>query len=298
MFNLTKEYLEEEHTKKEKRICQIAKEINVPNYFVRDKLVQFKIPIKDWYTIKANKILTKEFLIKEYVSKEGVSINSIAQKIGYSSLTIKKKLREFNLIIKSSGKIRKNKPKPKGFGEKISKLTKGKPKHTEESKKKISQSLKGHIFSKERNEKISKALTGIKRGPKTQEHIQKVLSKIQVSPNLFEKKCLDYLALIYPSKFVYTGNGDLIVAGHSVDAHCKELNIVALFHGNYFHCNPKIYKANYYNSMLKKTAQEIWNRDNLILAKIKEAGYQVIVIWEKDLKELYKTKGIKNEKIN
>lgn len=39
-----------------------------------------------------------------------------------------------------------------------------------------------------------------------------------------------------------------------------------------------------YNKMLKKTAQEIWVRDNRILEIIKKSGYKTIIIWESDLR--------------
>jgi G:T-mismatch repair DNA endonuclease (very short patch repair protein) len=66
----------------------------------------------------------------------------------------------------------------------------------------------------------------------------------------------------------------------SADAYCEEDNTVALFHGDYWHCNPKIYEADYYHNGRKMTAKEMWEYDANSVKAFEDAGYKVIVVWE------------------
>lgn len=71
-------------------------------------------------------------------------------------------------------------------------------------------------------------------------------------------------------------------------------------YGDYWHCNPKRYKEDYYNSRIKKTAKEVWDFDSRREEYLKSKGYHVIIIWEiawlKDLEyRNLKIKEILNE---
>ncbi len=69
---------------------------------------------------------------------------------------------------------------------------------------------------------------------------------------------------------------------YHVDGYCEETNTVFSYHGDFFHGSPKVYARNFYNTLLKKTMGELYdktiNREN----KIKELGYNVKVMWEYD----------------
>lgn len=54
------------------------------------------------------------------------------------------------------------------------------------------------------------------------------------------------------------------------------------FNGDYWHCNPIKYKTNFFNKRKQKFAYEIWDYDNKKINKIKEKGYEVLIIWEYD----------------
>lgn len=258
-------------------------------------------------TVELDGIITKEFLEEYYVNKN-LPKAQIARIVGCDSTTIDSRLRKFNFRIKTIGEskmgtkfsketcrkiseIKKGHIVTEEVRKKISEANKGK-KDTEETKKKKSiahknrpSPNKGKSFSKKHKENISKALKGRKQSSET---LRKKLSKIQASPNNFETKCLSYLNKLYPNKFNYTGEGTLIINGYSVDAFSKELGIVCLFHGTYWHCNPKKYLANYFHKQIKKTAQEIWNKDKQIIEILKQAGYRVIVLWEDEVDSLIK----------
>lgn len=65
----------------------------------------------------------------------------------------------------------------------------------------------------------------------------------------------------------------------------KYKNKIIEFNGDYWHCNPEIYDADYFNTQLQLTAKEKWEVD-----KVKEDiaslnGYKVLVIWESEYKK-------------
>lgn len=57
------------------------------------------------------------------------------------------------------------------------------------------------------------------------------------------------------------------------------------FQGDYFHCNPSIYKSSFYNITLKMTAEEKWNRDFIKKQRLEASGYLLLYVWEKDFNE-------------
>ena len=54
------------------------------------------------------------------------------------------------------------------------------------------------------------------------------------------------------------------------------------FNGDYWHCNPKYYNANYFHKYLQMFAYEIWERDELRIKSIIDVGFDVLIIWEHD----------------
>jgi hypothetical protein len=56
------------------------------------------------------------------------------------------------------------------------------------------------------------------------------------------------------------------------------------FNGDYWHCNPFLYKEDYLNKHKKMTAKEIWKYDKIKNDAIRNEGYDVLIIWEYDYK--------------
>ncbi len=50
--------------------------------------------------------------------------------------------------------------------------------------------------------------------------------------------------------------------------------------GDYWHCNPNLYKPEYYHKNVKLTAKQIWDRDNERIECFKKLGYQIKIVWE------------------
>lgn len=65
----------------------------------------------------------------------------------------------------------------------------------------------------------------------------------------------------------------------------KYNNKIIEFNGDYWHCNPKTYSPEYFNSQLKMTAKEKWQIDKLKEFVAISEGYSILVIWESEYKE-------------
>lgn len=70
-------------------------------------------------------------------------------------------------------------------------------------------------------------------------------------------------------------------------------NIIIDIHGDYWHCNPQYYSPNYYHKQIRKTAEEIWQRDEFRKIELENMGFSYFVIWEN-----HKNKSIFLDNIN
>ena len=119
-----------------------------------------------------------------------------------------------------------------------------------------------------------KTSESIKLKWKDKKYAKSILLSNQSRPNIFETNALNYLNTIYDNKFKYTGDGSFMVNGRSADAYSKELNIIALFHGIYWH--------------LKIKGLKITNKNKKIVEKVDSlpfisSGYKVIFVWEDEI---------------
>lgn len=68
----------------------------------------------------------------------------------------------------------------------------------------------------------------------------------------------------------------------TVDECNEELKIVIEYNGDMWHCNPRTWKANQYNSAIRMTAGEKWRKDIARHHILKRSGYKTIVVWESE----------------
>jgi len=69
----------------------------------------------------------------------------------------------------------------------------------------------------------------------------------------------------------------------SLDYYDIEKNKAIDFFGDYWHCNPKIYKKDFFNKSKNKYASEIWIDDKKRLDIIKnDFNIKILIIWERD----------------
>lgn len=92
-------------------------------------------------------------------------------------------------------------------------------------------------------------------------------------------------------------NVEIIANGRmfNVDGIDYETNTIYEFNGDYYHGNPKIYNSDYLNKTTGKTFGFLYKRTLEKERLLKEAGYNVISIWEKDYKLINKIKYRHNE---
>ncbi|MGI0076360.1 MAG: DUF7487 domain-containing protein [Nitrosopumilaceae archaeon] len=66
-----------------------------------------------------------------------------------------------------------------------------------------------------------------------------------------------------------------------VDGYCKETNTIYEFYGDLYHGNPIIFEPNY-KMFIYKTAGELYQKTIERENKIKELGYNLVIIWENE----------------
>ena len=66
----------------------------------------------------------------------------------------------------------------------------------------------------------------------------------------------------------------------SVDIYIPSKKKIVECFGDFWHCNPSKYSAEYYHRYVHMNASEIWKRDEERIKALKDAGYSVEVIWE------------------
>jgi len=70
---------------------------------------------------------------------------------------------------------------------------------------------------------------------------------------------------------------------HNFDFVVNDINKVIEFNGDKFHANPKKYlQDDHPIPFLKESSKEIWDKDRRKLKKLKDKGYDVLIIWESE----------------
>lgn len=70
-----------------------------------------------------------------------------------------------------------------------------------------------------------------------------------------------------------------------VDECHEDLKIVVEFNGDFWHCNPRTWKADQYNKAIRMTAGEKWHKDIARKKMLQSLGYSVLTVWENDWKQ-------------
>ena len=76
------------------------------------------------------------------------------------------------------------------------------------------------------------------------------------------------------------------VKKYKCDFYIPEYNLIVEIDGDYWHANPKKYKANDIIGPSKKTAKKIWESDKTKTHDILNEGYKVLRYWASDLKNI------------
>jgi G:T-mismatch repair DNA endonuclease (very short patch repair protein) len=62
----------------------------------------------------------------------------------------------------------------------------------------------------------------------------------------------------------------------------EKLKIIIEYNGDFWHCNPRTWKSDQYNSVLKMTAEQKWRLDLSRKKVLEKFGFTIIVVWESE----------------
>lgn len=115
-------------------------------------------------------------------------------------------------------------------------------------------------------------------------HTPEALGKIASAPHLSDP---DYRSLAERAVAAFcmtlgACRHNARISRWNVDVLFDERKLVIEYFGDYWHMNPQRYAADDMHNLMRKTAQEIWDRDARKFNELKAAGYDVIVVWEAD----------------
>ena len=100
---------------------------------------------------------------------------------------------------------------------------------------------------------------------------------------------LDYTAQFHGVSIQHARNGGehkIKTTKWQADGYCEETNTVYEFNGDFYHGNPEVYEPEYVNPVLKKSMGELYKSTIERENKIKELGYNLVVMWEYDWKKM------------
>jgi very-short-patch-repair endonuclease len=167
-------------------------------------------------------------------------------------------------------------------------------KHSEETKKNISNSRKGkyngdiHHTKKDEYKELSKIIM-------QRNWSDGILNREEISEMMKTNIKLGKLNTQNKSKKENEIKYFLNSLGHEVtqyfrvdtkicDFYLPKLNLIIEYFGDYWHCNPIKYNENYFNHKKGLKAKELWEQDSNRLELIKNYGYNLEVVWETELK--------------
>lgn len=93
---------------------------------------------------------------------------------------------------------------------------------------------------------------------------------------------IEYKEGIYIQHFCKEGGEYTVPNAGKVDGYCEETNTVYEFHGTFWHGDPRIYNIDDMNPVSKKTFGELYDKTLEKEQKIRDLGYNLVVMWELD----------------
>lgn len=213
----------------------------------------------------------------------------------------------------------KGKPKPIGFGEKISKALKGRPKpymrgsknpnygnvlqSKPEARKKflIEVKKRGQPWTKKHREEHSKRMLGPTNKMRGRHHTKETREKIsrikkeqyasgsvkireykRSKAELEIEKFLISKGIKFKAQYHIRGNP------YTYDFYFPDHNLLLEYQGDYWHANPKKYSSNEYINIQGSgptLVKDIWNRDEHKKRLAENRGYIVLYIWENNYRK-------------
>jgi G:T-mismatch repair DNA endonuclease (very short patch repair protein) len=73
------------------------------------------------------------------------------------------------------------------------------------------------------------------------------------------------------------------IVKHKPDYVNEDKKHIVEVYGDYWHCNPELFEADFYHPQLKMTAGDKWKKDANRKTELEKLGYTVTVVWECEL---------------
>ncbi|MGZ8924248.1 MAG: DUF7487 domain-containing protein [Nitrososphaeraceae archaeon] len=118
-------------------------------------------------------------------------------------------------------------------------------------------------------------------------YLKKAEIEIRYTHN-YSYKCIQWLESIMQQEGIYIqhamNGGEYKIPGtrYKADGYCFETNTIYEFHGDYWHGNPKVYLSDEINESIGKTMGDLYKKTIAKENKIRELGYNLVVVWEED----------------
>jgi len=153
-------------------------------------------------------------------------------------------------------------------------------KHPEGAKEKIGQANKGRFKGKTWEEIYGKDVAERRRKENSLSMSKKNEILLKEKRSSLEEKILPFLK-------DYENN--IQISFYNVDFLNRETNHIIEIHGDYWHCNPKIYPDDFIHPYFKITAKERRQLDEQRKQYLESLGYFITVVWESDLDKFMET---------
>jgi G:T-mismatch repair DNA endonuclease (very short patch repair protein) len=147
------------------------------------------------------------------------------------------------------------------------------------------------------------------RTPEARERMKKSINNYisRIGENEYNKRMKNYrMKQIFPIKDTsielkiqnflkelkmdfFTHNYMRIPEAFQCDILIPTLNLIIECDGDFFHCNPKFYSAEFIrfpNGHDKRNAKMIWERDKLRVDQLLEKGFKVLRLWENEIHKM------------
>jgi hypothetical protein len=149
-----------------------------------------------------------------------------------------------------------------------------------------SSNVKISIICVENNHGVfNQTPNGHLRGRGCPKCISNAYSKVQI-------QWLELLSNLYNINIQHALNGGEYIIEKTrwkADGYCAETNTIFEYHGSFWHGDPVLYKSEMMNPVLKKTMGDVYNNTIIREQKIKELGYNLVVMWESEWLKINKS---------
>lgn len=267
-FDITEEYLKDAYLNRQLSLPEIQKEKGIGFKACSVLLRYFNIPVR---TIsESRKTNTAREKIKySFVQKFGVENPSQLQ-------SVKEKKRQTFLKNYGVDNIWKSKQYYKWLDDYMLKEYGCKRIASPETTSKTIKKWWKTLSVEEKENKIKEQLRNLHKSTTPQNNIE---NKVCQS--------LDFLKISYERYFQ--------VGRYIADFYIKQFNLIIECNGDFWHANPKKYKEDDilpFPGDKRMLAKQLWKKDELKIDEYKKRGYDILTLWEMDIKRMFAKKTL------